>query len=187
MVKVAEEFGATILLAMVRAELARAHSLRGEWTDAVRLFEETIALSNEHRVYLEDEGHNLASLADAYVQVGEPQRAKETAGRAIILAREQGSTFHELENLVVLARAEVALGHDDAVDPLLEHAETLISAMGALAFHPHLAEIRAERARRKGDGEKWRVELAQAQRLFTDTGATGHAARVTRLLEGQAL
>src|SRR5438034_6433010 len=57
-------------------------------------------------------------------------------------------------NVVALARAEVALGHDDAVDPLLARAEALITDMRAAAFHPHLAEIRAERARRHGEDRK---------------------------------
>jgi hypothetical protein len=58
--------------------------------------------------------------------------------------------------------------------------------MGALAFHPHLAEIRAERARRCGDRPGWRSQLEEAQRLFTETGATGHAARVARMLQEQS-
>src|SRR5438034_11055257 len=89
-------------------------------------------------------------------------------------------------NVVALARAEVALGHDDAVDPLLARAEALITDMRAAAFHPHLAEIRAERARRHGDRAGWRAQLAEAQRLFAETGATGHAARVARSLQEHA-
>ena len=87
--------------------------------------------------------------------------------------------------MVALARAEVALGHDDAVDPLLVRAEALIDTMGALAFRPQLTEIRAEHARRLEDQMEWRAKLAEAHRLFTETGATGHAARVARMLEEQ--
>ncbi len=182
--KVAEEFGAPNLRVSATSGLARAHALRGEWQEAARLFEEAIALANEHRIYLESEGHELASLAHAYVEIGEPERAKETAERAIVLVQERGSKIQELENVVALARAEVALGHDDAVDPLLARAEALIATMGALAFRPHLAEIRAERARRHGDQAGWRAQLAEAHRLFTETGATGHAARVARIASG---
>ena len=182
MSKLAEEFGAPNLRAMARGTLARAHTLRGEWGEAAPLFEECVALANEHRVYLEDEGHNLASLAHAYVEIGDAERAKETAERAIALVRERGSKIQELENVVALARAEVALGHDGAVDPLLARAEALITDMGALAFRPHVAEIRAERARRRGDQAAWRAELTEARRLFTETGATGHAVRVAREL-----
>jgi class 3 adenylate cyclase/tetratricopeptide (TPR) repeat protein len=184
--KVAEEFGAPNLRAGARSTLARAHALRGEWQEAARLFEEYIALVNERRTYLEMEGRAMASLAHAYVELGEPARAKETAERALILVREQGSKIYELHNVVALARAEVALGHDAAVDPVLARAEALITAMGAFAFRPHLAEIRAEQARRRGDHAGWRAQLTDAHRLFTETGATGHAARVGRALQEQA-
>jgi tetratricopeptide (TPR) repeat protein len=186
MMRLAEESGVTHLRVGARGGLARAHALRGEWREAVRLFEEGIALANEQRVYLEGEGQDLASLAHAYVEIGEPERAKETAERAIARVRERGSKIRELQNLVALARAEVALGHNDAADPLLRHAEALIAAMGALAFRPHLAEICAQRARRRGDEAEWRTELAEAHRLFTETGASGHAERVAQLIQGHA-
>jgi tetratricopeptide (TPR) repeat protein len=181
--KVAEEFGAANLRVSARSILARAHALRGEWRESAQLFEEGLALANEQRVYLENEGDELAALAHVYVELGEPARAKETAERALVLVQEQGSKIYELENVVALARAEVTLGHDDAVDPLLAHAEALIGTMGARAFRPHLVEIRAERVRRRGDEAGWRAQLAEAQRLFTETGATGHAKRVARILQ----
>jgi class 3 adenylate cyclase/tetratricopeptide (TPR) repeat protein len=181
--KVAEEFGAPNLRAAARGVLVRAYALGGAWQEAARLFEETIALANEHRTWLEWEGRDLASIAHAYVEIGERERAKETAERAIALVKERGSKIQELDNVVALARAEVALGHDDAVDLLLARAESLIGTIGAVAFRPHLAEIRAERARRQGDQAEWRAQLAEAHRLFTETGATGHAARVARILQ----
>jgi tetratricopeptide (TPR) repeat protein len=180
MMKAAEEFGAPNLRALARAALARAHALRGEWQKATRLFEEASAIGNQHGVYLECEGRDLASLAHAYVELGQPQRAREVAQRAVMLAQERGSRIQELENVVALARAEVAVGHDDAVAPLLARAETLIAAIGAVKFHPHLAEIRAERARRRGDQATWRAELNTARHLFTEMGATGHAERVLK-------
>jgi tetratricopeptide (TPR) repeat protein len=171
------------LRAGARGGLARAHALGGEWREAARLFEEAIALANEHRTNLENEGQDLASLAHVYMELGEAERAKETAERAIIVVRERGSKIQELENVVALARAEVALGHDDAVDSLLARAEVLINEMGAGAFCPHLAEIRAERARRRRDEVAWRAQLAAAYRLFAEAGATGHAARAARALQ----
>lgn len=50
------------------------------------------------------EGRELASLAHAYVEIGEPERAKETAERAIALVQERGSKIQELENVMALAR-----------------------------------------------------------------------------------
>jgi hypothetical protein len=114
-------------------------------------FEETIALAN---------------LAHVYIEIGDAERAQETAERAIVLVQERGSKIQELENVVALARAEA-----------------LIAAMRAVAFHPHLVEIQAERARRRADQAGRRAQLAEAHRLFVETGATGHAARVARMLQ----
>jgi hypothetical protein len=100
--------------------------------------------------------------------------------------KERDSKIQELENVVALARAEAALGHDDAVDPLLARGETLIAEMRAVAFRPHLAEIPAEHARRHGDQAGWRAQLEEAHRHFTETGALGHAARVARSLQEHA-
>jgi tetratricopeptide (TPR) repeat protein len=179
---VAEEFGAPNLRAAAQAMLARAHALRGEWQAAARLFEESLMLANEHHTYLEMEGRNLASLAHAYVELGEPERAKATAERALGLVQERGGRIQELGNVMALARAEVALGNDAAVDPLLARCEMLIAETGAWAYRPHLAEVRAARARQRGDGAGWREALAEAHRLFTENGATGHAERIARAL-----
>jgi class 3 adenylate cyclase/tetratricopeptide (TPR) repeat protein len=181
----AEELGGPNLRALARSALARAHALLGEWREAARLFEESIALSNEHQTCLEMDGHTLASLAHVHVELGDPERAKHTAERAIALAQARGTRIQELENVIALARAEVALGNDAAVDPLLARAEAMVAEMGVVAFRPHLAEIRGAHARRRGDGAGWRAALVEAQRLFSDSGATGHAERVARALDGQ--
>jgi hypothetical protein len=98
---------------------------------------------------------------------------------------ERGSLLQELQTRLALARAEVALGNDSALDSLLARCETLIAETGAWIYRPHLAELRAERARLHRDETEWRFQLAEAHRLFTETGATGHAARVARTLPEQ--
>jgi len=182
MTKMAAEWGAPNLRVAAQTAMACAHALQGDWPAAARLLEDSIALANEHRVYLENEGALLAYLAAAYVEIGEPARAKESAERGVAASHACGSKIYELQNVVALARAEVVLGHEGSVDPLLTRAEALIVEMGARAFRPHLAEIRAERVRRRGDEAGWRAALAEAQRLFSGTGATGHAARVAKEL-----
>ncbi len=180
--KVAEEFGSSTHRCCAMGGLARAHALRGEWEDAVRSFEETIAFQNERGVGQELQGFDQASLAQALLALGQPERARATAARAVATVIERGSLLQELQNRLALARAEVALGNDAAVDPLLARCETLIDETGAWAYRPHLAEIRAERARQRGDIAGSRAALVEAHRLFTETGATGHAARLAREL-----
>ncbi len=180
--KVADEFGSSQHRSFALGGLARAHALRGEWDDAVRIFEETIAFQNKTRIGLDVQGFDLASFAQALLALGQPERARATASLAVATVIERGSLLQELQNRLALARAEVALGNDAAVDPLLARCETLIDEMGAWAYRPHRAEVRAERARQRGDAAGWRAALAEAHRLFTETGATGHADRLAQEL-----
>ncbi len=180
--KVAEEFGSSTHRCLALGALARAHFLRGEWDAAVRIFEETIAFQSETGIGHEMQGFDLALFAQALLAFGQPERARATAARAVATVIERGSLIQELQNRLALARAEVALGNDAAIDPLLARCETLIGEMGAWAYRPHLAEVRAERARRHGDDAGWRAALAEAHGLFIETGATGHAARLAREL-----
>jgi hypothetical protein len=180
--KVAEEFGSSTHRCAALGALARAHALRGEWEAAVRTFEETIAFQNETGIGHELQGSDLASFAGALLALGQTERARETAAHAVATVIERGAPLQELQNLLALARAEVALGNDVAVDPLLARCETLIAQVGAWAYRAHLVEVRAERARQRGDAAGWRALLTEAHRLFSETGATGHAARLAREL-----
>jgi adenylate cyclase len=185
--KVAEEFGSSQHRSFALGGLARAHALRGEWKAALQTFEETIAFQNETRTGLDLQGFDLASFAQALLALGESERARATATQAVATVIERGSLLQELQNRLALARAEVVLGNDAAVDLLLAQCETLIAEVGAWVYRPHLAEVRAERAREHGDAAGWRTALAEAHRLFTETGATGHAARVARALQEQGM
>jgi predicted ATPase/class 3 adenylate cyclase len=181
----AEELGSSTHRYCALGAVARAHALRGEWEAAVRSFEEAIAFRKATGIGRELEGIDMASLAQALLALGQPERARATAAQAVATVIERGSLLQELQAGLVLARAEVALGNDTALEPLLARCETLITEMGAWAYRAHLAEVRAERARSHGDGTSARALLAEAHRFFTETGATGHAARVARVLEGR--
>jgi class 3 adenylate cyclase len=181
--KLAEELGSSTHRYFALSGRARSHALRGEWEAAVRTFEEAIAFQNETGIGRELEGLDMASLAQALLALGQPERARTTAAQAVATVIERGSLLQELQAGLALARAEVALDHDAAVDALLARCETLIAETGASSYHPHLMEIRAERSRRRGDAAAWRAALAEAYRLFVETGASGHAERLARDLE----
>jgi tetratricopeptide (TPR) repeat protein len=180
--KLAQEFGSSTHRYFALGGLARSHALRGEWEPAVRTFEEAIAFQNETGIGRELEGLDRASLAQALLALGQAERARRTAAQAVATCIERGSLLQELQSGLVLARTEVALDNDAAVDPLLARCETLIAETGASSYRPHLVEIRAERSRRRGDAVAWRAALAEAQRLFVETGATAHAERLSREL-----
>jgi len=74
--------------------------------------------------------------------------------------------------------------HSPAFAQALSDAESLVAEIGARAFEPYLHEIRAESAALQGRSDERLRELREAHRLFSEMGATGHAERVARELEG---
>ena len=86
-----------------------------------------------------------------------------------------------------LARTRVLIGFDGAaahgdIESALDRAEALVRTTGARSYEP---QILVERARLAGllSNPAGRQELlSEAQRLFSDMGATGHAERTAKLL-----
>jgi hypothetical protein len=70
-----------------------------------------------------------------------------------------------------------------AFEQALQEAETVVEETAARAYLPFLHEIRAERANRLGDAGTRERELREAERVFREMGAAGHADRLTRELE----
>ena len=62
----------------------------------------------------------------------------------------------------------------------LKRAEQLVDETGAEAYRPFIFVVRAPLARQGSNGAE--KELREAHRLFTETGATGHAERAARSL-----
>ncbi len=62
------------------------------------------------------------------------------------------------------------------------HLANKILTRGARGAEPQILEHRAELARLLGDEAGYQRELRQAQRLFVEMGATGHARRVAAQL-----
>ena len=61
----------------------------------------------------------------------------------------------------------------------IEAAQALSTRAGLIARLPWIHDARARLAHALGDDATYDRELRQALELFTDQGATGHAARVT--------
>jgi hypothetical protein len=71
-----------------------------------------------------------------------------------------------------------------AIETQLAEVSQLIDETGAERWRPHIHVERAELHRLTGDAGGMRSELTEALRLFTEMGATGHAARITREIAG---
>ncbi len=70
----------------------------------------------------------------------------------------------------------------DEIERLLDESAALIDEHGILLFAPTLHERRARLAALLGEDAGRERELREAQRLYTEMGATGHAERVGREL-----
>ena len=162
-------------------ELGALKMLEGQWREAVDALEGTLALAREKRVFLYEEASMMAELAEAYLGLGDPCRARTTAGEAVAVGRRRGARLHEcLANLGlarVLLRAEGAAAKGE-IGAALDAARALVEEMGARTLEPFIRAERAALARLEGDERARQRELREAHRLFTAMGATVRAEQV---------
>jgi tetratricopeptide (TPR) repeat protein len=128
----------------------------------------------------------LAGLALAHLAMGELDRAEAFATEGLTLSRQRGTLRFEPPNLIALARVRIAKRGGDArneAEDLLAQAEARANAEGGPRIHlPAIAEARAQLAAAMGDARRQRELLGDAHRLYTEMGATGHAARLAKEL-----
>ncbi len=101
------------------------------------------------------------------------------------MAQRMGTRFWELG--AQLALAEVLLRVEGAnvrarIEEALKRAEALVDETGGEVMRPALCLYHAELARLRGDEAARTNKLREAHRLYTETGATGHAERLAREL-----
>ena len=125
----------------------------------------------------------LADLSSAQLGLGEGERARETAERAIAIAREQGTKIQQCDAQLALARALLQIEGAKArrgIEEALMDALALIEETEARSYAPFVHQERVELARLLGDDVTRERELREAHRLFVEMGATGHAERLAR-------
>jgi hypothetical protein len=110
------------------------------------------------------------------------ERARRLAAEGLEIARSQQHAFNETYASLALAR--VLLGSAGAIaraeiEAALARALELARETDAKAFEPLVHVELAELAHQTGDQEGRERELREAQRLFTEIGATGHAERLS--------
>ena len=131
----------------------------------------------------------LPLLAEAHLAAGAPRAARETAERALTLARERGMRMAECAAQLVVGRVLLrseGVGAREAIDSALAEASSLVGETGAKRYAPFINLERAELARRVGDDATRQRELSEAHRLFAEMGATARAERVARELAATA-
>jgi class 3 adenylate cyclase/tetratricopeptide (TPR) repeat protein len=184
-VEIAERIGSPLARGQAYGFLGIAHVQREEWDAAVSSLQQELAIARAHRTLLFVEAGTLAMLAQAYLGRGDHALARATAEQAVAVARQRGSPLFECDGHMALAQVLLGMegvGARVAVESALAETERLVEATGARSRAPFVHLRRAELARQSGD-PAWRErELRRAQQLFTEIGASGHAAATARML-----
>jgi adenylate cyclase len=186
-VEIGDRLGTSFLGSHGRMFAARAHLVRGDWSDARRYATEALTIAHETRSGLEQEALMLATLAEAELGAGEPERAQQNATRAIETAKRVGASFQEMLARIALARVLLAAGDASgaaAIASELDQALALVERTGARTMKPFIGIDLARLARLRGDESKCQCELREAHRLFLEIGAPIRAAEVAKELAG---
>jgi adenylate cyclase len=176
-VEIIEQTGGAFFLAYAWYLLGLAESMRGEWQSTVDALERTRAVIDAGTAVALQAA--LAVLGEAYMHVGDPERARTTIDDAIGDARTDGNVFGETLGTLSLASSLVAAGAPvDEIDEALERLSQLATETGAVIFEPRVELLRAELAERRGDDAARERALREARRLFAQIGATGWVRRL---------
>jgi hypothetical protein len=131
------------------------------------------------------DGFTLTGLARAHFGLAEAERALATAEKAVQACEQAGTQAWEYSALLALARIRHATGGSSGqpeIDAFLRRAALLIQETGARSYEPFLHEVYAQLAGLAGEDASREQELRDANRLFTEMGASGHAARLANEL-----
>jgi adenylate cyclase len=183
--EIAERIGDSVNRAWAWLTLGLAEQVRGEWRQAIDALERSQAIARERRTTVELDGWRLALLGEAYLGLGEVERARALAAEGLEIARAHGNVWAETHASLALAR--VLLGSAGAgaraeIEAALARSLELARETGAKAFVPPVRVELAELAHQSGDQERRERELHEAHRLLTEIGATGHAERLSAAL-----
>jgi hypothetical protein len=172
----------------VTTQLALAHLAAGSWGDAADAAREKLRMHEEERVELMDEPVGWLYLAEALLGSEDWEAAREAAAKALDGSRQHLRQWVEIRALSTLAlsRAHVEGPDADGLDGLLDDAAAVAERTAAHALAPRVIEARAGLATLRGDTHLHRTHLQEAQRLYTELGASGHVERVGRELERPA-
>jgi tetratricopeptide (TPR) repeat protein len=162
--------------------VAEVQLFQGDFENAIGSLERALAIARERHTGIEMEPNILARLARAHLGAGDIPRAVALADEALRLARERGSVRGEISALDSRARVLLAGGDAGEVETLVEQMATLAVDAGYRLYLPKAVELRADLAALRGDPTARERHLREAQRLYAEIGATGHAARLANEL-----
>jgi len=186
----ASRFGSSLTRIFARHQLGRALALAGEEkAAAVDQLELALSTAREKQSWLTSEATILADLAEARLAAGDAEEGQRTAEEGIETGRRRRTPVWEARAQLALARVLLARFGAEArgeIERALARCLSLVKETEARVYEPHVHELRAELARGLGDEPSRGRELREAHRLFSATGATGHAERLAGQLGSEA-
>jgi tetratricopeptide (TPR) repeat protein len=161
--------------------MASVQLFQGDFVNAIASLERALTIARERHTGLELEPNIVALLARAHLGAGDCARARALADEALGMARERGTRRGELAALDARARVLLAAGDAAAaaeIETMVEQIAELAEETGMRLYLPQAVELRARLARMRGDAAACEWHLRAAHRLYSESGATGHAARL---------
>ena len=159
-----------------------AEGMLGAYPQAVEGLERSLAISRDQRSAVEGEASRLSTLAEAYLGLGETDKARRLVGEALAsVAAGHSQRYVEIDAQVALARILMhspGAGAHEEIEAALTRALKVARELEAKAYEPIVHEAMANLARLMGDEDERERELREAQRLFTEIGASAHVQRL---------
>ncbi len=163
-----EQFGSPFFRAVAYRSLAVAHGLNGNWSESRELLETYLPEVQRGGSAHQFEAVHLAHLAEALLNLGELDMARERAEQALQSALDSHSRTWECQARWILTRILRSLGQTQQALRQLDALDDLIQTTGAISFQPFALRERAELV---GDDTQQGELRAQAERLFEAMGA----------------
>jgi class 3 adenylate cyclase len=176
----AERSGAIFNETVALLYLGWAQLLHGQVGDALASLQRVDQLQRERGIASVKLNLGQALLAEAHLAAGDAAQARSVANRC---TAERGTWVFELRAHLARSRVLRSLDGTQArtdIEASLARAEILLEKSGARAFAPFIVEERARLCAVLGDVSGAARHLREAQRLFAELGATGHAERVAK-------
>jgi len=178
--QLAEKLQTPALISGAYDSVCVAYTMAGRYDEAVQAGERALSSARESGTLLQSESVFVANVAAAYDGGGHADLALSTAREAVEIARRRSTPMFECRALLVLARVLLAAGPasiDEASEALTSALE-IVERTGARGYEPFLRVELARLAELRGDTADGAKQLADAQRLFRENGATDHAERI---------
>jgi tetratricopeptide (TPR) repeat protein len=180
-VEIAERTGNSYSRAAAWHFLGTAETMQGQWREAIEAVERSRVIAERGRTAAGLEAVCATLLAESHLGLGELERARGLAERAVELAHAQGSRITEPRADIALARVLLGSAGPSAreeIEAALRRALELARETEARVWEPMVHVELAELARNSGQEGECQRGLREAHRLFTEIGASGHAERL---------